>query len=113
MPPATEPAERSWTSRYPSRSPYPATGYQRQPFHNPRTSYGGAAGHFIHLGMVTAPLVIGEVFKDPEQRWRALRFVPIAGAIAGEIAWTLHVKNERQKAEEAKAELRACHEHGR
>jgi len=37
-----------------------------------RTSLG-AAGHWIHLAAVAAPLIIGEVIKDPDKRWRALR----------------------------------------
>ena len=109
MRPTTEPAERHWTNRYQNRSPYPSNSYQRQPFHNARSSLG-AAGHLIHLGMVAAPLVIGEMIQDSEKRWRALRLVPVVGAIAAEGAWTLHLMQERKKEEEAKAELAACRE---
>ena len=112
MSPATEPAQRNWTARYQNRSPYPATNYQRQPFHNTRTSLG-ATGHLIHLGMVAAPVVIGELFQNPEQRWRAMRLVPVIGSIAAEGAWTLHLMQERKKEEEAKAALEACREHCR
>jgi hypothetical protein len=109
MPPTTEPAQRSWTSRYPKHAPYTAAGHQRQPFHNARSSLG-AAGHLIHLGMVAAPLLIGELIQNPEQRWRAMRLVPVVGSIAAEGAWTLHLMQEHKKDEEAKTALEACRE---
>jgi len=38
----------------------------------------------LHLGMVAAPLVIGEVIVDTEKKWRAMRMVPVLGAIASD-----------------------------
>lgn len=104
-----------WTDRSRHFQPH-ATGldapYRRQPFHHPRTSLG-VAGHWIHLAAVAAPLVIGEVVKDPEQRWRALRLASVGAALASEAVWTHRLMKERQKDEEARAALKECSEHCR
>ena len=81
----TDWAERTRTNHY---QPQPRSyGYEapnpRQSFHHARTSLG-AAGHLLHLGMVAAPLVIGEVIVDTEKKWRAMRMVPVLGAIASD-----------------------------
>ena len=81
----------------------------RQRFHHPRTSLG-AAGHWIHLATVAAPLVIAELIKDPDKRWRALRLASVGGAIASEAVWTYRLSKDRQKDEEAHDALRACEE---
>jgi hypothetical protein len=83
--------------------------YSRQPFHHPRTSLG-AAGHWIHLGAIAAPLVIGEVIKDPDKRWRALRLASVGAALASEAVWTHRLSKERQKDEESHAALEACND---
>lgn len=88
--------------------PYP----HRQAFHRPRTSLG-AAGHLLHLGMVAAPLVIGEMIHDPDKRWRAMRIVPVLGAIGSEILWTMKISHDREKDEEARAALDQCRRHCR
>jgi hypothetical protein len=77
---ATELAERP-RSHYQPRAPYPDAQGNRQSFRHPRTSLG-AAGHWIHLAAVAAPLVIGEVIKDPNARWRALRLASVGAAVA-------------------------------
>jgi hypothetical protein len=109
MRPATEPSEHRWTNRYQTRTPYPAAPNNRQAFHHPRTSLG-AAGHWIHLATVAAPLVIAEVIKDPDKKWRALRLVSVGGAIASEAIWTHRLSKDRQKDEEAHAALESCKE---
>jgi len=105
----TELAERSSTHQYPPRAYGANAPYPRQAFHHPRTSLG-AAGHWIHLAAVAAPLVIGEVIKDPDKRWRALRLASVGAAIASEALWTHRLSKERRKDEEAHAALEACHE---
>ena len=83
--------------------------YHRHSFHHARTSLG-AAGHFLHISMVAAPLVIGEVIHDSEKRWRAMRMVPVLGALASELLWTLKIAHDREKDEEARAALQQCRE---
>jgi hypothetical protein len=108
MRPATEPMEPSWTNNYRQRADsYSPAPYRRQPFHRPRTSLG-AAGHLLHLGMVAAPLLIGEVIKDPENKWRAMRMVPVLGAIASEALWTLKIGQDRKREEADHAALESC-----
>jgi hypothetical protein len=86
----TELAQRSKTHHYQP----PASGlnapHVRQPFHHARTSLG-AAGHLLHMSMVAAPLVIGEVIHDSDKRWRAMRIVPVIGALASEALWTMKI----------------------
>jgi hypothetical protein len=94
----------------------PASGLNthpfRQPFHKSHTSLG-AAGHLLHLGMVAAPLIIGEAIHDCEKRWRAMRMVPVLGAIASEVLWTAKLSHDRKKEEEARAALQECRDHCR
>ena len=81
----------------------------RQSFHHSRVALG-ATGHWIHLASVTAPLVIGEVIKDPEKRWRAMRLVAVVAAVASEAVWTHRLSKDRRKDEEAREALHACAE---
>jgi len=94
---------------YTPRAAYPEAPHKRQQFRHPRTSLG-AAGHWIHLAAVTAPLIIGEVIKDPDKRWRALRLVSVGAALASEALWTHRLSKERQKDEDSHAALEACHD---
>ena len=84
----------------------------RQSFHHSRTSLG-AAGHWIHIATVAAPLVIAEVIKDPDKRWRAMPLTTVAGAVASEALWTHRLAKDRRKDEEAHEALRACAEQSR
>jgi hypothetical protein len=106
---ATELAERQSYRCHEPRASYEGVQTPRQSFHHPRTSLG-AAGHLLHLGMVAAPLVIGEVFQDADKRWRAMRIVPVVGAIASEVLWTVKLAHERKKDEQAHAALEECHD---
>jgi hypothetical protein len=111
----TDWAERSRTHQYQHqpRSDFQGAQYHhRQAFHHPRTALG-AAGHLLHMGMVAAPLVIGEVFHDPDTRWRAMRIVPIAGALASEALWTMKIAHDRKREAEDHARLDACQENCR
>src|SRR5580700_7946503 len=99
MPNATELADRP-RSYYQPRAVYPDAQGNRQSFRHPRTSLG-AAGHWIHLVAVAAPLVIGEVIKDPDKRWRALRLASVCAALASEAVWTHRLSKDRQKDEES------------
>lgn len=104
----TELVERSSVCR--QTGPFVANAPRlHQAFHRPHTSLG-AAGHLLHLGMVAAPLIIGEVIQDSDKRWRAMRLVPVLGAIGSEVLWTVKLSSERRKDEEARAALQECRE---
>lgn len=62
------------------------------------------------MGMVAAPLIIGEVIHDSEKKWRAMRMVPILGALASEALWTLKIAHDQQREKDDHAALAACRE---
>jgi hypothetical protein len=108
----TDWAERSQKHRYQNtlRSDFQEAPYRhRQAFHHPRTALG-AMGHLLHMSMVAAPLVIGEVIVDSDKKWRAMRMVPVIGALASEALWTMKIAHDRRREEEAHAELESCRE---
>lgn len=106
-------AERSRTQQYQNTmrqefqqgAPYP----HRQAFHHSHTALG-AAGHFLHMGMVAAPLIIGEVIQDSDKKWRAMRMVPILGALASEALWTMKIAHDQKREKDDHAALDACRE---
>ena len=79
----------------------------RRSISRPHTSMG-AAGHWIHLLSVAAPLVIAEVIKDPDKKWRALRLASVGGALLSEAVWTLRLSHDRRREEESRAALEDC-----
>jgi hypothetical protein len=103
----TELVDRPKTHHYQPRSEGQGAHGQRKPFHHPHTSLG-AAGHWIHLLAIAAPLVIGEVIKDPEHRWRALRIASVGAAMASEAVWTYRLSKDKKKDEEAHEALEDC-----
>jgi hypothetical protein len=107
----TEPAERSGAHHHqpPPRVEGHDASSRRQPFHHARTSLG-AAGHLVHMGMVAAPFFIAEYIPDPEKKWRAMRMVPVLGAMASEALWTMKIARDRKREEEDHAALESCHE---
>lgn len=107
----TEMAERSRTQHHqrPSHLDGQGTPYHRQSFHHAHTSLG-AAGHLLHMSMVAAPLVIGEVIHDSDKRWRAMRMVPVVGALASEALWTMKIAHDRKREAQDHAALESCRE---
>jgi hypothetical protein len=85
--------------------------HNRQAFHHSRSSLG-ATGHWIHLLSVATPLVIGEVIKNPENRWRALKLASVGAAIASEAVWSLRPSKDKRTNEELSEALRDCTERG-
>ena len=103
-----ETAQRSRSQQY-GRSDTGGTPHRGPAFHHPRTSLG-ATGHWIHIAAVAAPLVIGELVQDAQKRWRYLRLASVAAAIASEAVWTHRLSKDRQKDEDAREALAACHD---
>ena len=81
----------------------------RQQFRHPRTSMG-AAGHWIHMAGLFAPLVIGEVIKDADKRWRYVRLASVGTALAYEALYTIR---EQKRQDELKAERDRCCDNSR
>ena len=77
-------------------------GKHRQSFHRAHTSLG-VAGHWVHMVAVLSPLVIGEVIKDSETRWRATRMAAVGTAVLTEGLYTYRLA--QQRAEKEKREL--------
>jgi hypothetical protein len=76
----------------------------RQAFHRPR-GLPGVAGHWIHLGAVLSPLIIGEMIPDPDKRWRAIRLSTAVAAVASEALWTHRLLKKRAQDEEREHEF--------
>jgi hypothetical protein len=76
----------------------------RQVFHHPRTALGATA-HWVREAGILAPLVIGEVVKDADRRWRYIRMASVATALLSEALWTSRIHRER-KEREAREEQR-------
>ena len=107
---AAKEAQRSGSQHYP-RGDRQDGQHHRQSFHHPRTSLG-ASGHWVHLLAIAAPLIIPEVIKDPEHRWRALRWASVGAALASEAVWTHRLSKDRKKDEATSEALAACAERG-
>ncbi len=99
----------AWTNRTKANPSPPLGGdfegrSSRQQFHNPHTSMG-AAGHWIHMAGLFAPLVIGEIVKDADKRWRYVRLASVGTALAYEAMYTIR---EQKRRDELKAERDRC-----
>jgi hypothetical protein len=81
-----------------------APHYERQAFHHPQTSIGGA-GHWLKTAGILAPLVIGEFVKDADKRWRYIRLTSVATALVSEALYAARVSSERK---ERQAEREEC-----
>ena len=71
---------------------------ERQAFYRPHTSIG-AAGHWIRTAGILAPLLIGEMVKDPDRRWRWIRIASVATALLSEGLYTHRIQQERRERE--------------
>jgi hypothetical protein len=76
--------------------------YQRRAFCRASTSLGMAAykphtpGHWIYMAGALAPLAAGAVFKEPTERWRAIRAIAVLESVALLVAelWTHRGKQQ-------------------
>jgi hypothetical protein len=86
-----------------SLQPQDAAQYhaQRQAFHHTHSSIGGgSAGHWIKMAGILSPLIIGELVKDSEKRWRWIRIVSVAAALTAEGFHTRRITKERDNCEQ-------------
>jgi hypothetical protein len=54
-----------------------------------------ASGHWLRTAGVLAPLVIGEVVKDADKRWRYIRITSVAMALISEGLYAHRVHQEQ------------------
>jgi len=59
-------------------------------------------GHWVRTAGILSPLIIGEVVKDPEKKWRFIRITSVAVALISE---GLHVHQLRRERRERKNQL--------
>jgi len=52
---------------------------------------------------ILSPLVIGELVKDPDQRWRWIRIASIATALTAEGFYAHRVRKQREQLQECRA----------
>ncbi len=66
-------------------------------FRQAQTSNGAVAvfGHVLKLATVLAPLIIGEIVKDPDKRWRLIRIASVVGAVGFEGLHAQRISRER------------------
>ena len=79
--------------------PYPHPEFAqdtRQAFHHAHTHIGaGSGGHWLKMAGVLSPLVIGELVKDPDKRWRYIRMAAVATALVSEGMYAHRIRQER------------------
>jgi hypothetical protein len=56
-----------------------------------------AAGHWVRTVGILAPLLIGEIVKDPEKKWRFVRITSVAMALVSEGLHTHGIRRERRE----------------
>ena len=70
----------------------------RQAFQHAHSSIGaGSAGHWIKMAGILSPLVIGEIIKDADKRWRWIRIASVATALVSEGLYAHRVSQRRQE----------------
>ena len=72
---------------------------RRAPSDLPGHRYHGpsASGHWLRTLGVLAPLVIGEIVKDPDKRWRFTRITSVTLAFISEGLYAHKVHQERER----------------
>ncbi|HYV29160.1 MAG TPA: hypothetical protein VFA77_16625 [Candidatus Eisenbacteria bacterium] len=56
-------------------------------------------GHWVRTAGILAPLVIGELVKDPEKKWRFIRIFSVSAALISEGLYTHRIHRERRERE--------------
>jgi hypothetical protein len=77
-------------------SPRASTGHTQSERRRHHESHHGA-NHWVRTVGALAPLVIGELVKDPERKWRFIRITSVLLAIASEASYAHRLHKERQE----------------
>jgi hypothetical protein len=86
----------------PYRAPVSLPEHSGRPFRSARSSIGaGSAGHWLRMAGILSPLVIGELVKDADQKWRWIRISAVATALVSE---GIHAHRVSERREEQRRE---------
>jgi hypothetical protein len=81
---------------YPDKElPYPRHDRHRPP---------SPVGHWTRTIGALLPLVIGELVKEPEKKWRFIRVASVAMAVINEASYAYQVQKERTEREQERRE---------
>jgi hypothetical protein len=83
--------------RQPQQSikPHPEEQYPRPSSHTPPSE----VGHWVRTAGILSPLIIGEIVKDPEKKWRFIRITSVAVALISEGLHAHRIQRERRERE--------------
>ena len=76
----------------------PETRAGRQPVYRANTTLG-VIGHMVKTAGILAPLIIGEIVKDSDKRWRWIRIASVSTALLSEGLYAQRVQEERRNRE--------------
>jgi hypothetical protein len=97
------PREMQSLAARPNNIPYPETPFPRQSFQRAHASVGAVGPspllHLTRIGSALAPLVVLEVFKDPQKQYRWIRICSLVGAAVSETLWALREQRRREERE--------------
>jgi hypothetical protein len=77
--------------------PAPIEQTREKPHHAPPSEIG----HWVRTAGILSPLVIGELVKDPERKWRFIRVSSVAVALISEGLHVHRLNRERREREKA------------
>ena len=81
-------------------APYPEMP-DRQCFQRAHASVGaGSAGHWIRMAGILSPLIIGELVKDADKKWRWIRIASVSTALLTEGMYAHRVSQRRAEQQE-------------
>jgi hypothetical protein len=71
---------------------------ERQCFQHSKTQIGaGSAGHWVRMAGILSPLIIGEIVKDSDKRWRWIRISSLATALVSEGFYQYREKQRQEQ----------------
>lgn len=77
----------------------------RDTYREPRREFHGSSSamgtvlQVVKTAGILAPLLIGEIVKDPDARWRYIRIASVATALVSQGLYTSRIQNERKERE--------------
>jgi hypothetical protein len=70
----------------------------RQCFQRAHAHVGaGSAGHWLKMAGILSPLIIGELVKDADKRWRWIRIASVSTALLSEGLYAHRIQREREE----------------
>jgi hypothetical protein len=72
-------------------------GQSDQDRHHESHIHPTGMNHWVRTVGALAPLVIGELVKDPERKWRFIRITSVLLAVASEASYAHRIHQERNE----------------